>query len=140
MPLFIEKLLIKEVCQFLDFFSEYAPYDKNSKAFKAIPFGGKATIGNYLEVCRAQTACRYFYNVKPTDKLVELINNHMISVDYDQIYFTIMIYPDNTAMLIMKYNQIIGSRWIAMIDINSIPNNKYEKDMLDRERDYECGR
>lgn len=121
MPLFTEKLLIKETCQFVDFFSEYKPYDKISKEFKAIPFGDKATIGKYLEVCKTQTAFRQFFNVEPTDRLIELVNGNMLSIDYDQIYFTIMIYPDSTAMLIMRYNQIIGSRWIAMIDKNSIP-------------------
>ena len=121
MPLFTEKLLIKDTLQFSEFFSEYKPYDKISKEFKAIPFGKKATIGCYLEVSKAQTAFRQFFNVKPTDRLIELVNGNMISIDYDQIYFTIMLYPDNTAMLIMRYNQIIGSRWIAMIDINSIP-------------------
>ena len=121
MPLFTERLLIKDVCQFSDFFSDCKPYDKDSKEFKPIPFGEKATIGNYLEVDKAQTAYRYSYNVKPTDKLIELVNKNMISIDYDQIYFTIMLYPDNTVLLIMRYNQIIGSRWVASININSIP-------------------
>lgn len=122
MPLFNQKLLIKDTLQFFVFFSEYKPYEKDSKAFKPIPFGDKATIGNYLEISKAQTAFRQFFNVKPTDRLIEIVNQHMISIDYDQIYFVIMIYPDNTAMLIMKYNQIIGPRRIAMIDINSIPD------------------
>ena len=121
MSLFNERLLIKETCQFSDFFSEYKPYIVNSKEFKPIPFGEKATIGNWLQVSKAQTAYNWSFNIKPTNKLIEIAKQSMLSIDYDQIYFRLMLYSNGTAMLIAQYNQIIGSRWIAMIDINSIP-------------------
>jgi len=44
----------------------------------------------------------------------------MLPVDYDSIYFTINARDDVTALVTAQYNQIIGSRWLALIDANSI--------------------
>ena len=108
---------------FSEFFSEYHKweYDKDKRKLKPIAFGKKAWIGNYLQL-------RYFdergfksIEVMPTEKLINVINSTMMPFDYDQIDYELIIYTDNTAMLVCRYNQIIGSRWIAMIDVNSIP-------------------
>lgn len=58
--------------------------------------------------------------VRPTLALWLKLHETMIKVDYDAIYFHIVIRTDG-ALVLAQYNQIIGSRWIALIDPATIP-------------------
>ena len=117
------RLLLKGLFQFGDFFSDQVKFNSNSRKFKKIPWNGnKTTIGNYLQFRNLEESKYNSFEVMPSDKLVRLIKETMIPIEYDEIAFEIIIYNDKTAMLIARYNQIIGSRWIAMIDLKSIPD------------------
>lgn len=44
------------------------------------------------------------------------IYQNMLQIDYDKIYFTITVRDNGTALVCAQYNQIIGDRWLALID------------------------
>jgi len=115
-----ENVHLKGIHLFSDFLSNPIPF-KQPNLYKPIPFQ-LSQISSYLQIMNRK--CQYsfeVFEVMPTDKLIDFVKENMLAIDYDSIYFEIICYENNTAMLIAKYNQIIGSRWIAMIDINSIP-------------------
>jgi hypothetical protein len=45
----------------------------------------------------------------------------MLQIDHDTIYFEIVERQDNTALIVAKYNAIIGGRWLAVIPGSEIP-------------------
>ena len=51
----------------------------------------------------------------PNDKVVNWIAMNMLSIDYDTIYFEIVERADGTALILAKYNRIIGSRYLGLI-------------------------
>jgi hypothetical protein len=60
-------------------------------------------------------------DVEPHDIVLANINKAMLmSKDY-QIYFEIIVRADNTGLVIAKYDRILGDRWIAFIDADTIP-------------------
>jgi hypothetical protein len=54
--------------------------------------------------------------VTPTQDVIDYIRNKMITVDADRIYFHVIVYEDRTSRVYAKYNQIIGSRLLAVFD------------------------
>ena len=52
--------------------------------------------------------------------LIDWIQNNMLAVDHDSIYFNVIVRDDQHALVTAQYNQIIGSRWLALIDANSV--------------------
>jgi hypothetical protein len=56
-----------------------------------------------------------------TSYTVELAEQHLIPIAYDEIYFELIMF-DDCAHLYIKYNQIIGSRLMAIIDLATIPD------------------
>ena len=79
-------------------------------------------IGNYVQIDGSSEypySFDYFY-CAPNDNLIEIIENNMITVDYDTIYFNIILFKDY-AVLRARYGQILGSRVIARIQHDSIP-------------------
>lgn len=63
-------------------------------------------------------------DVVPNEKIVEAIRAHMLLCDQYVINFHITVRDDGTALVTAKYNMILGSRWFALIDANTIPNIK----------------
>jgi len=64
--------------------------------------------------------------LKPRERVVEYIDNNMIKIAYDTIHFEIVVYDDGTALVLVKYSQIIGSRWLAMVDASAVPREPEE--------------
>ena len=77
-------------------------------------------LTSYCQVRRANGGFD-FLHVKPRERVVEYIDNNLIKVAYDSIHFEIVVYDDGTALVLVKYSQIIGSRWLAMVDASTVP-------------------
>ena len=60
------------------------------------------------------------FTATPTVETVSLAEADMIEVNNDRIYFELIVFADE-AHLYAKYNQIIGSRLLAELDLDSLP-------------------
>lgn len=78
----------------------------------------KSEVSNWIQI-KDRDGYRHAYAVLP-QWLIDWVQANMLPVDYDSIYFTINARDDVTALVTAQYNQIIGSRWLALIDANSI--------------------
>ena len=78
--------------------------------------GNQAKITGYLY--RRDGSLR----VKPHDEILADVQENMLGIDYDSIYFEIVDHPDNgCSLVIAKYNQILGSRYLGYIQTDTIP-------------------
>jgi hypothetical protein len=59
--------------------------------------------------------------VRPTQRVMDCIAAEMLVIDDDRIYFEIIDRGNGTALVVAKYNKIIGSRWLALIPSSEIP-------------------
>lgn len=115
-----KRTILDGVHPFNKFFSEHKSFDFKEN-YKEHHHKGMV-IGNYLQMrYMDESIGHHSFAITPTEELKELICNNMLRINWDHIYFEIIVYTNNKAMLIAKYNLIIVSRWIAMIDVNSIP-------------------
>lgn len=65
------------------------------------------------------------FNVIPSPAVLDAINRTMLLIDYDEIYFDVITRSDwNHVDVYAKYNQILGSRLIAMVDKDSFDGSK----------------
>lgn len=55
-------------------------------------------------------------HVKARPEVVKWINEHMIRSDYDSWYFELVSRGDGM-LVVVKNNQILASRWLALLDI-----------------------
>lgn len=60
------------------------------------------------------------FHATPKQEIVEWVKSNMLRVEYDTIYFEITIRSDGTALICAKYNQIIGDRYLAVIDADYV--------------------
>ena len=58
--------------------------------------------------------------LKPTEKTIKFIRENMLDIE-GGVFFQLNIYTDGTALVSVKYNSIIGSRWLADVDLTTIP-------------------
>jgi hypothetical protein len=52
-------------------------------------------------------------DILPSPLVLNWIDNHMLSITYDQIYFEAIPFDDGRVSLYAKYNQIIGSHLLG---------------------------
>ena len=81
------------------------------------PFQGSA-VTNWIQI-RDRGAYRHKRAVLP-QWLIDWCQENMLPVNYDSIYFTVTI-RDDGALICAQYNQIIGSRWLALVDADTVP-------------------
>ena len=68
---------------------------------------------------KVQESGNKFFNpltIQPTEALAAAILDSMIYIEYDTIYFEVIVYDDRSSRVYAKYNQIIGSRIVAKFD------------------------
>lgn len=63
----------------------------------------------------------YSVKVKPHQHIIDFVKNNMIAVDYDSIYFKIIVHDNGWALVTAQYSQILGSHYLAYIDANTQP-------------------
>ncbi len=57
----------------------------------------------------------YALKVVPSRDLINFIINHMTLIDGDTMYFELIPYEDGTSLVVVKYNRIIGQRYLAVV-------------------------
>jgi hypothetical protein len=97
------------------FAKEQAP-----KAVRIHPDVPGCELSSYCSVNGGNGSFYYFY-VKPKPEVIKAVEDNSIGVDYDQMYFQIVIRDKNEALVCAKNNKIIGGPWLSLIDPKSIP-------------------
>jgi len=79
-------------------------------------------VGTHLQVDGgADTGIEFtYFRVQPSKWAIRLAEESMIAIDYDEVYFKLIVFKDE-ATLYLQYNQIIGSRLLATLDLNTLP-------------------
>ena len=57
----------------------------------------------------------------PNENVLKWIGENMLAIQHDTIYFEIVEGDDGFALLLAKYNQIIGSRWLGFFPTSELP-------------------
>ena len=81
---------------------------------------GNIVISSNVSIRDENKGFRWF-DVKPSEYLIWWINEYMLYIEYDNITFEIIVHDPRNALVIARYGQIIGSRYIAYIDAKTIP-------------------
>lgn len=76
-------------------------------------------IGTYFQVTKAGQGYSHSFWARPSERLVDWIVVNMLSSC--GVHFEVIIHDDGLAVLIAQYDQIIGGRWLAMVDASTIP-------------------
>lgn len=76
-------------------------------------------ISTYFHVSRVEKGYSHFFWARPSERLVDWIVVNMMSSC--GVHFEIIIHDDGLALVIAQYDQIIGGRWLAMVDASTIP-------------------
>jgi hypothetical protein len=95
-------VILTEARELLELFDEMRPIEDL--------LDQKREPGEYL--CSAREAEGY-WNVRPSAALRRIIDGMMKDVG---LHFEIVIRDSDTALITATYDQILGSRWIAIID------------------------
>jgi hypothetical protein len=53
-------------------------------------------------------------------ELEEYVRANMIRIEHDSLYYEIIEYDDGTALILVQYNQILGNRWLAIVDAKTL--------------------
>lgn len=105
-------LAFPEVTTFGELFDEWRWFTQAKEAnerYKAID-----GVTDYCDAIRVE-GLEESLSVKANARVVEWINQHMIRSDYDDWYFQ-LVRRDDGLLVIVKNNQIIASRWLALLD------------------------
>lgn len=79
-------------------------------------------IGPYMAISGPKRRDSLYVHAR--EQVVDWIKSNMLPSAYDSIYFEIVVRGPREALVIAKNNQIIASRWLAMIDPKTIPGYK----------------
>jgi hypothetical protein len=117
-------IAFKEATSFADIFETAVPYVKGSANDQRRSIKGK-TVSSYCTVSGGEQYRSF--SVKPQQRVMDYIGENMLDIAYDSIYFTVTIRDDGSALLAAQYNQIIGSRWLAIVDASTIPTQEVDQ-------------
>lgn len=114
-----KEIYFPEAKRLSDLFSEVKPYLGQSRVIKTLTDG--------MDECRVRSYCtvtgangRGSLDVTPTKKVLDFIEQNMFVID-PGVHFE-MVQRDNGETLVMvKYDSIIGSRWLAVIPSTEVP-------------------
>jgi len=119
-------LAFPNVKSFHELFTSARPYvsktDINARGVRATRGGSEAnTIGHYM-VMRGRHGHEALY-VSPSPALISYLSNHMLALG-DRIYFEVVFRDDNKALILARYNKIIGDKWLALVDASTVPEDR----------------
>jgi hypothetical protein len=63
----------------------------------------------------------YCFSGRPTQQVIDYICDAMLKIDYDTIRFEIVVRDDGSALVSANYDHILGSLWLAFIDVDELP-------------------
>ena len=110
MNMYYKKLAFPKVETFAELFGNIEPKQDRD-------FADKSVISNWLHYSpKFKSEYR-----EPLPMTLKYVRENMLPVDYDSIYFQLVDRGDNETLVTAQYNQILGNRWLAMIQTDSIP-------------------
>jgi len=122
-----KEIALPEMNSFGDVFEEFSQKDGDMKPilwdatdfFKDKPI--TIPIGAHCSIRGNDVGYNYF-KVKPSAKVVEYIQENMYPAGHgDSIYFEIIVWDKDQALIVARNSTIIASRWVALIDPKTIP-------------------
>jgi len=93
---------------------------KQETLTKKFKIGGKLVQGWLNVSYRSDGKYMPSLDVVPSVKLLRYVNENMLDIEYDQIYFEAIPFSDGTMKLYARYNQIIGSRFLGWFDASEL--------------------
>ncbi len=92
-----------------------------SKVVHAWPLDtGRAELSSFCAVSGVNTD-RVFLDVRPRKAVVDAIGERVILSDGYTFHFEVVVRGDGTALVLVKCDQIIASRWLAIVHAETIP-------------------
>ena len=102
-----------EYTRLLQLFSEWKPWRHHEGLSKRYP-----EVQGVSDYCSMHsTKAEHSLHVKARPELIAWINENMIRGDNDSWYFELIQRKDGMLVLV-KNNQIIASRWLALLDVD----------------------
>lgn len=115
------RLLMPEKRTFNDFFDSYEVWtQQHGGPQNDIVTPSKHRISHFCSIDHRQDGYTAMA-VTPNKALIEAICANMLYIEYDSLFFEVVFQTDGTALLQVKHNQIIGSRWLSYIDGKTVP-------------------
>ena len=124
-----QSVMQPHVSTFSEAFSAWAPYVSADPRFPLIWMNGEKAKGRKAERMAVSAYCLRrsdgghldSLNVRPADWVLSRIREGMILVPNDRLHFEIVDHGNGWSLLVVNHGQILGSRWLAYIKTNSIP-------------------
>jgi hypothetical protein len=108
---------------FRDFFPEMGAAPQTHYREHMPDDGSSWGIGSYVWIYDSRKGRRTNNQAQRLPAFViDYIKNNMIRVPYDQIYFEVVVWGDGRALVLARYKQILGQRYLAIIDAATIPD------------------
>ena len=60
-------------------------------------------------------------NVEPSPRVVDYFKANVLAVPSDTLSFQVVIRDNGTALILMQHSQIIGSHWLDIVPVDSLP-------------------
>lgn len=108
--------------RFEDIFSGHEPHQQGRKPV-AYRSGSSQSVSSYCTL--RSDASAGSMSVTPNQETIDAIFGSMIEIGYDTIHFSIIVHDDGTASVRSCYGTIIGSRLLAEIDAETIPDGYF---------------
>ena len=126
---FGKPILLPEAKRFSDLFEDsFIAWEQNVKVrYNDVRIHGQVVEGHMVTPYCVVSGMDEHYSlyVKARESLIKAIEDNTIALENDYMYFEIVVYKDGSpALVICKYGKIIGDRWLARIDANTIPSMK----------------
>lgn len=104
---------------FWDLFSEARPLDASpgSRRQRVLRRHGEGQVTSY---CGVVQDSREGMDVTARERVLDYIVSSMLASDY-RISFGIVPRPDGTALVYAAYDRILGDRWLAIVDLSTVP-------------------
>lgn len=100
-----------EVTSFGELFESVRPFDKPD---------GKKSGERYVCFTHGKGHKQSQWGVLKA-KYETFIKEQMLSIPGDSIFVSVAVRDDGTALVTFSYNQILGSRWIAIVPQDTLP-------------------
>lgn len=107
------KIYFPAIKSFSELFSDVSYTKENA------PRVTQPGINSYFQVSKVEKGYSHSFWAKPSERLVDWIVFNMMSSC--GVHFEIIIHDDGLALIIAEYEQIIGGRWLAMVDASTVP-------------------
>jgi hypothetical protein len=116
-----KQLLVPETISFADIVEQWEPWgDLQQRSPHADEWAVEVpglTLGSYCQC--GHSFKHYSIAIKVKPEIAERILGAMVVFNDDKLYFELVDRGGGVGLLVVKYNQILASRWIAFVDLKA---------------------